>query len=102
MISPDAPFYFEEGSKVRFTTNIQVSYKYDPIQETALCELIAYSAGADIEQSGSYLMTLTKAQIDAETGSGTNPSDKMLDQVELAVIDYLEGISENSGIVFTN
>ena len=102
MITADTAFVFYEGSKVTYGTNIQVQYKYDPIQETALCELIAYSSGADIEQNGSYLISITKAEIDAKTGAGTNPSDKMLDQVEQVTIDHLEGITENSAVTFTN
>jgi len=102
MITADATFVFYEGSLVKYGTTIAVEYKYSPITEVFTCELIAYSAGADIAVSGNYLTTFTKAEIDAKTGAGTETSDKLLDEVELVVIDYLDGITENAAITFTN
>lgn len=102
MISADAAFVFYEGSKVSHATNIQVIFKYNPIQSTALCELIAYAGGSEVEQVGSYGLIITKAEISAKTGTGTDPIDKVLNQVEQVVIDYLDGITENSAVGFTN
>lgn len=46
-------------------------------------------------------LTFTNTEVNAFTGSGTTNRDKFFNQVEQAVVDHLEGITDNSGVTFT-
>lgn len=102
MITATAAFYFYEGSKVAYNTNVLVDYKVSQLSGVVTCDLKAYASGATTEFSGSYTMTITKAEVDAKTGAGTYSSDEVLDQVEQVIIDYLDGVTENAAITFAN
>lgn len=58
-----------------------------------------------LSDSGGIVATLdlvfTNTEIAAFTGSGTTDRDKFFNQVEQAVVDHLEGITDNSGATFT-
>jgi hypothetical protein len=101
MITADIAFYFYEGSKVAYETDIEVEYKVNPSTGVVLCKLYATVSGSDTDVSGTYTMSTTLTDVDAETGTGTNPSDKILSQIEIIVVDYLEGITENASVTFS-
>lgn len=54
-----------------------------------------------IYQAGGHFILATKADVDAKTGTGTNPSDKLKNQIDQVVADYLDAITENSAVTFT-
>lgn len=102
MITANADFVLFEGAKVSYiATSISVAFTYDPTPETFLCELRAATLSVNVTYLGSHFILLTKAVVDAKTGSGTE-TEACLDAVELAVIDYLDGITENAAVTFTN
>lgn len=49
----------------------------------------------------SILVSFTNAEIAAFTPTGTTDRDKFFNQIEQAVVDYLEGFGGNSGVTFT-
>ena len=62
---------------------------------------IHVGCGVDSVSPSEFQITFTAAEIDAFTGTGTE-TVALVDAVEQAVIAYLEGITENSGITFSN
>jgi hypothetical protein len=104
MITATANYVLYEGSKQVFSAlSIICEYKYNPQQETFLITICPTNATAgDTTRFNEYSMLATKTHIDAETSSGTNPSDKLLYQVEEHVIQYLDAITENSAVNFSH
>lgn len=102
MITANATYVFFEGSEVKYgSTSIYVDFKYNNRSETYLCELQALGAAANAPNIGEYYTTVTKAAVDAKTGTGTE-TEAVLEAVELVIIDYLDAITENSSVTFTN
>lgn len=102
MITSDNDFALYEGSTTIYAlTAIVVSFSYDSVQQTFLCEIYPAVVAASTSVVASHAHRITKAAVDAKTGSGTNPSDKLSNQVDQVVKDYLAGITENSGVTFT-
>lgn len=104
MITATANYVLFEGSKQVFSAlNIICEYVYNPQQETFLVTVIPAPATAgDTTRYGSHTLMYTKAQVDAETPTGTNSSDRLLYQIEELIIDYLDAITENSAVNFTH
>lgn len=102
MITANNPYVLYEGSEVTFSsTSLFVDFTYSNSHETYLCKIIALGAAVNSPEIGSYTYLITKAQVDAKTGSGTE-TEAALEAVELVIIDYLDAITENSGVTFTN
>lgn len=49
----------------------------------------------------SHTVRFSESELEAFTGSGTGEFSQMKNVVEQAVVDYLEGIADNSGTTFT-
>lgn len=105
MITASANYVLFEGSEVRYaSTSIRVDFEYNAQQETFRCKVQAVGAAAAAPEIGSYGYILTKAQVDAKTGTGTE-TEAVLKAVELCIIDILDAITENTtptNITFTN
>ncbi len=103
MITASGNYVLYEGSKQAFTAlTIVCEYRYNPQQETFLISIHPATATAgDTTRYGDHPIAVSKAAVDAETGTGTNPSDKLGNQIDQLVADYLDAITENSAITFT-
>ena len=102
MISSDADFVLYEGSTTLYTvTAVMVDYSYNSVQQTFLCEIQPAVVAVSTSIVAKHTHLITKASVDAKTGSGTNPSDKLGNQIDQVIKDYLDGITENSGVTFT-
>ena len=97
--------YLRTGDITSYTNPyIYVSPHYYPFSETwvvtcTVAPVVAPAAGREIIE---FRVTFTKAELDAYTGTGTGDTAKLIDAAEQGVIDYLESITANSGITFTN
>jgi len=102
MITANTNYVLYEGSKQLFSAlYVVVNYTYHASFQTYTCEIQPAVVSAVTTSYGSHSMQITKAQVDAKTGSGTNPSDKLSNQVEQVVADYLDAITENLSVTFT-
>jgi hypothetical protein len=102
MITASTDFVLYEGSKTKFVcTACMVDYKYNGISQTYLCEIMPAVVSTTTSTLGSYTYLITKADVDAKTGTGTNPSDKLQNQIDQVIKDYLHGITENGSVTFT-
>lgn len=97
--------YLRDGDISSYTNPyVYVSPQYNPFTETwvvtcTVTPIVVPAAGREIIE---FRVTLTKAALDAYTGTGSSDTEYLVDAVEQAVIDYLEAITANSGITFTN
>ena len=97
--------YLRQGDITSYTNPyIYVAPQYNPFSETwvvtcTVAPVVASAAGREIVE---FRVTLTKTALDAYTGTGSSDTEYLIDAVEQAVIDYLEAITANSGITFTN
>lgn len=77
---------------------------YNAITETVRieCSIVnpIISATGELPEA-KFILVATKAEIDAFTGAGSTETDQFHDCVLQFVKDYLEGISENSGVTFS-
>ncbi len=95
--------YLSQGALASYANpDIYVSPKYNPFIEYWVVSCTVTPGGADIVEVVEFTVTFRKSDIDAYTGSGTGDTAKLIHAVEQAVIDYLEGISANSGITFSH
>lgn len=103
MIQADNSFYLVTGSKTLYedTTYIysvpSVPYEEDVVYTNIYVLLDSDPNGGSValhEERFSF------SDINAYSATGTEHVDKLYNQVEQAVVDYLEGITENSGVVF--
>ena len=102
MIISDRAFALYEGSKELVNVvATYVNFTYNPVQATYLCEIRPAVVAATTTFHGSYTVLITKAAVDAKTGTGTNPSDKLANQVDQVVLDYLDAITENTSVAFS-
>ena len=95
--------YLADGALSSYTNpDIYVSPKYNPFVENWVVTCTVTPGGADIVEVVEFTVTFRKGDIDAYTGSGTGDTAKLIHAIEQAVIDYLEGITANSGITFSH
>lgn len=93
--------YIHTGDLASFTNpSICVLPAYNYISD-AWYVRIHVGCGVDSVSPAEFQLTFTTAEIDAFTGTGTE-TGAVIDAIEQAVIAYLEGITENSGITFSN
>jgi hypothetical protein len=103
-ITTDGPTHFTDGTKKSFDTpDIYVSFSYNIKDET-------FSVGAAVVKTGGTLesdveevfyYSISKADVDLVTGTGTGDTKKLHNAIEQALIVILESIAENTGITFT-
>lgn len=100
-ISTDGTTWMETGSVRSYDTpKIYAEARYTTLTGQVLIRLAITSAATNIIQDDFYIST-TKTVLDTYTGTGTGDTAKYQSAVLQYVVDYLEGISENSGITFT-
>ena len=103
MITASANYVLYEGSKAVYSAlTIVCEYQFNPITQMFQVGIVpaTITAGADLRHAN-YPVEFSKADVDAETGTGTNPSDKLGNQIDQLVADYLDAVTENSAITFT-
>lgn len=104
MITANANFTLEQGSKVLFNalSTYVVPTVYDE-EGIVRCELktLGVLGTAPGGYAGTYAIEFTYATLNALTPSGADDVEKFFNLCEQAVVDYLEGITENSAVTFT-
>lgn len=100
MITTADTFVLYEGDKVAYNglDIYAVPTVYDEDTSVSVQVRILSDAGGI---AATLDLTFTNTEIAAFTGSGTTDRDKFFNQVEQAVVDHLEGITDNSGATFT-
>lgn len=94
-------FVLEEDSQQQFSlSSILCIPKYYPVQETYDVDLWIQDS-VSTNNLATSSMQLTKAEVDAETGSGTGETANWYSALQEAVITKLEAIPDNSAITFT-
>ena len=101
MISATAKFVLQEGSVTYFDTDIKLSYAYNYASGLFLVTLNAVTASGANSWHGSHNVGFTTTDVHGKTGTGTDPHDKLLNQLEQLAKDYLDDLTENTGITFT-
>ncbi len=103
MITADSNYALYSGSEVLYSAlSILVDYRFSVINESFLCTIRpATVVASQTTPVDSFNISVTKSEVDAKTGTGTNPSDKLRNQIEQVVVDYLEAVTENSAVGFT-
>ena len=103
MITASGNYVMEEGAKLVYSElAMYVTFRYDPLMQDFLCEIkptTVTASGSSVVKP--YTKQITKASVDAKTGTGTNPSDKLSNQVDQVIADYLDGLTENAALSFT-
>ena len=103
MITASANYVLYEGSKAVYSAlTIVCEYQFNPITQMFQVGIVpaTITAGSELRYAN-HPVEFSKASVDAETGTGTNPSDKLGNQIDQLVADYLDAITENSAITFT-
>ena len=100
-ISTDGPIWLETGKIVSYDTpNVFCDARYFTAQEVWIVTIKVQDASTT-----DYVATLdvefTQSTIDALTGSGGTETRLIQNTILQAVVDYLEAITENSGVTFT-
>lgn len=103
MITASGNYVLYEGSKLLYSELVLVvDYAYSNANQAFLCTITpATITAAGTSILGSYTRLATKAEVDAKAGTGTNPSDKLQNQIDQVTADYLDAITENSALTFT-
>ena len=101
-ISVTGSVYLHDGDLARYASpDIYVSPQWQPIAENWMVRCtVVDPALANLETIEFYL-TVTKATVDAETGTGTE-TEALIYAVEEVVINYLGGIAANSGTTYSH
>lgn len=101
MITADSNYGLYDGSELLYSAlSIVVDYRYSAINDSFLVTIRPATVVASTTTPvDSFTISVTKTEVDSKTGTGTNPSDKIRNQIEQVVVDYLEPI--NTGVGFT-
>lgn len=95
--------YMSAGALSSYTNpDIYISPKYNPFVENWVVSCTVAPGGADIIEVVEFTLTFRKSEIDGYTGTGTGDTAKLIYAIEQAVIDYLDALTENTGITFTH
>lgn len=100
MITTSDTFVLEADSQIQYkTASIQVEPTYVPSSETLYLKLRLYDSvsGAAL---GWQDITLSKTDVDSETGSGSGDLATWYNAVEQAVITWITAIPDNSSASF--
>lgn len=102
MITADNPYIIEDGSEKTFSSATKLSAEpyYLPLRSIFSVLCIATNSSTELEESRVYI-DLTKAEVDAETGSGTGETDNWYKALQEAIVTKLEAFAGNSGVTFT-
>lgn len=100
-ITPDDNFVIITGVKNTYDASctIECYPVYKPDLDIVTVDVRVYYSGTQV---GGYTVDFSAAHVGGYTGSGSDEVAQYQDCVEQAVIDYLTGLSENSGVGFTN
>lgn len=91
-----------EGSEVEYaSTSITVDYSINRTTDIFILTIKAVGATAGASEIGSYTYAVPLATIEAKSPTGTTSVDRVNNQVDQVVYDYLSAITENSGVTFT-
>ena len=102
MITASGNFVLYEGSKQLFSSlDIIVDFEYKALNDTFLCDIMPAVISTTTAPQGGHMVSITKASVDAKTGTGANPSDELKNQIDQVIADYLDAITENSALTFT-
>lgn len=102
MITASDVFVLEEGSAIQFKdapVDVYCPFAVDRDDVTAVDIQVWNDAGDRFYAS--HTVRFSESELEAFTGSGTGEFSQMKNVVEQAVVDYLEGITENAGVTFT-
>ena len=104
-ISSNGQVWVVTGSLVSYDTpDVWPQPTYNAATETVriVCHVVnpIVSPTGELPEA-SFILVATKAEIDAFTGTGSTEIDQFYNCVLQFVKDYLEGITENSGVTFT-
>lgn len=103
MITANANYVLFEGSTVKYSSGAAiVDFSFNPQDSTFLVNIIPTTSSPSAARYGGHTYATTKTTVDAQSSSGTNPSDKLLYQVEEVIITYLDAITENSAVTFSH
>lgn len=95
-----AAFVLEEDSQQQFLgSSILVEPTYFEIQAKFAVRLSVLDSVTSTVISYGY-MEVTKAEVDAETGTGTGETALWFSALQLAVVTKLEAIADNSSVTF--
>lgn len=99
-IDPDTDFTLVSGTKTTYngacTIEVYPTYLVD-LDQVALDVRVYYSG----TQVGGTTLYYSAAHVAGYTATGTGEVEQFQDACEQAVDDYLENLSENSGVNFT-
>lgn len=101
-MTASANYVLFEGSEVKYaSTKIRVDYSYNRDAEIFIATINAIGATAGAAPIGSHTYAIPLADVDAKTPTGTTSVDRVNNQLDQVVDDYLSGITENTGVTFT-
>ena len=102
-ITANANYVIFEGSKELYSAwSVAVNFRYHAVNDNFECEITPVTVSASgTNPEGGHFVLFTKASVDAKTGTGTNPSDKLKNQIDQVVADYLDALTENAAVTFT-
>lgn len=102
MITANDVFILEDGSPLAFKdapVKIFCPFSVDKDDLTRV-DMQVWNDAEDVFYA-SVTVSFSEAELEAFTGLGTGEFTQMKSVVEQAVKDYLEGITDNSGVTFT-
>lgn len=102
-ITSDNGYYLYLGSPTKYDHNLTKIFCPIKVEkdDTIRVDVEVWDNVDNTVFYGSVPLTFTEAAVEAYTGSGTGEFSQFKNCVEQAVVDYLEGVTENSGIAFT-
>ena len=93
--------YVIEGALSSYTNPdiyVEPKYHFRTNSWTVTCTIVDPSI--DVQEVVEFTLPFLASEVDAFTGAGTE-TERIIDVCEQVVIEYLEHISSNSGITFT-
>lgn len=101
MITTSDTYVLEDGAQVQYKgASIVVEPTYVAASETLYITLRLYDSVTSAAL-GTFNISITKTDVDGETGTGTGDLATWFNAVEQAVITYLMAFSDNSGVTFS-
>lgn len=95
-------FYIESGSAIQFDNGqVEVNCTVKINRDNSIQVDAEVWDTARSVFCGSVPLTYSETDLEAYTGSGTGEFSQFMNCVEQAVVDYLESVTENTGITFT-
>lgn len=104
MITTADTFGLEDNVKTRFdaASIYCIPTYYDDIEQTSVeVRAVEEVSAVDTRVLGTVTLEFTNAALEAFTPSGSGTVAPYYNLVEQATVDYLEGLTVNSGVTFT-